>query len=151
VPPGLSEADFLARQSAEAKAAVSATLDRMRQDLKDGADLQAWTREYPWPSVGIAAALGFLAAAAITPAGRDPHHEKWSALLHEVLGDERAAKVETETHAAAHQSAVGSVFKSLLKTFGGALQSSLIAAVSAKAQQAADQPSQNGHEAAANN
>ena len=114
----------------------------MQSTLKDTADLQEWARQYPWASVGVAAAFGFIAAAAVTPSGHDPRKE-WMEMVREAL---REGYIPTEPPGQEPKqsgSAVGSAFSSLLKTFGGALQSSIVAAVTAKAQ--TSEPSTNGH------
>ena len=135
------EPDFLAEQSAEAQAALADTLNRIQATLKDTADLEQWAREYPWASVGVAAAFGFITAAAITPSGHDPRKE-WMEMVREAL---REGYIPTEPPGQEPKesgSAVGSAFSSLLKTFGDALQSSIVAAVTAKA---TAEPSPNGH------
>jgi hypothetical protein len=60
------EAEFLRQQSQDAKKAIQQTLAAMRETAKTAADARAWTREYPWPSVG-AAALGGLMASTLVP------------------------------------------------------------------------------------
>ncbi len=70
-----SEASLLADQAAAAQRTITGTLERMRADLGASADLEAWARKYPWPTVGAAAAVGFLAVVAVgsKPTPRDPH------------------------------------------------------------------------------
>lgn len=113
----------------------------MQEALKDSADLNQWTREYPWASVGVAAALGFVTAASLTPSGHDPRKE-WMEMVRQAL---REGYIPTEPPGTEPQgpSKASLAFSSLLKTFGGALQSSVVAALTAKAQ--APDPSANGH------
>src|SRR5690242_11023268 len=62
----MSESELLAAEKAAAKENINATLERMRDDLAASADVAAWTRKYPWASVGAAAGIGFLAATLIS-------------------------------------------------------------------------------------
>lgn len=64
-PP--SEPDYLTRQAEEAKAAMSHLVAQIQANLKDSADPRLWAREYPWLTVGSAAAAGFLAAFGLVP------------------------------------------------------------------------------------
>lgn len=63
----MSEASYLAAQEANAKAALQQTLDDLTRNLKVAADPCLWTHRYPWLSVGVAAAAGFVAARAVAP------------------------------------------------------------------------------------
>lgn len=60
------EAEFLRQQAQDAKKAIQQTLAVMRETAKTAADARAWTREYPWPSVGAAALGGFMASALLS-------------------------------------------------------------------------------------
>jgi hypothetical protein len=63
----LSEADFLARQAADAKAAIGAVVNDLKRDLAQGADPRAWMQVAPWTTLAAAAVGGFVAAAAVVP------------------------------------------------------------------------------------
>jgi hypothetical protein len=63
----VSEASYLAGQEANAKAALQQTLDDLTRNLKVAGDPCLWTKRYPWLSVGIATAAGFVAARAVAP------------------------------------------------------------------------------------
>jgi len=65
--PKATEAQFLAQQAVDAKAAISRTLSDLGTSLGNGANLSAWTREYPWLTLGATTVAGFVAAAAIVP------------------------------------------------------------------------------------
>jgi hypothetical protein len=96
-----SESDFLAAQAAAAKAALASTWTRMQDDLKSTADIPSWARKYPWPVIGIAAAVGFLGATALKSAKKPPQADV-AAVLREALADiQRGAA----SHAAAPQPA----------------------------------------------
>ena len=103
--PERSEEAFLADQAAAAQGALSNTLERMRADLGASADLAAWARKYPWPAVGAAAAVGFLAAVVVgspprrtadpvapkteadAPGGYSPSVGQNRGLFHSLLGE----------------------------------------------------------------
>jgi hypothetical protein len=72
----LSEADYLAREVADAKAALSKSLAELKLGLTTSADLRQWVKYYPWASLGAAAAAGFAAATAVTPAQGESVKEK---------------------------------------------------------------------------
>src|ERR1051325_3276926 len=82
------ESEFLRKQADDARRAITDTLARMEQSLKESADVKAWTREYPWPSLGVAAACGFLTAMALTPSRRRGRSQKLSAVMDDLLSDE---------------------------------------------------------------
>src|SRR3954462_4005394 len=68
----LSEADFLADQQAKAKAAMDTAFADMKKAIANGfssnARIGEWMGAYPWVSLGVGAAVGFLAGSAFTPA-----------------------------------------------------------------------------------
>lgn len=116
----------------------------MEQTLKDTVDLNAWTREYPWASVGVAAVAGFMAAAALTPTASSRQKKEWTAFLREALA-EAEAKEGVAPAATSQGSMWGGALSGLLRTFGSALQSSVVAAATAKMQQPEATVSPNGH------
>ena len=66
-PPSYnSEAAFLAQQAVDAKIAIRQTLEEMQKTAKEAADIRWWTQHYPWPAVGAAALLGFIAVPLLT-------------------------------------------------------------------------------------
>src|SRR5438046_10644119 len=77
----ISEADFLARQQAEAKAAITRVLSDMKQALAQGVSLREWTREHPLILMGTAAAAGVAAGILLTPSKEESFkeffEEKW--------------------------------------------------------------------------
>jgi hypothetical protein len=124
-----SEADFLADQAAAAQRALSATLERMRADLGDSADLTAWARRYPWPTMGVAAAFGFLAVVAI---GSPPSPRSV---------DSAAAPEENESPSrparrgrSSEQGLFYSLMSEILRNFASAAQGALLAAIGARFQ-----------------
>src|SRR5438067_312676 len=77
----ISEADYLARQQEQAKAAISGVLSDMKQALAQGVSLREWTREHPWILMGTAAAAGVAAGMLLTPSKEESFkeffEEKW--------------------------------------------------------------------------
>ena len=72
----ISEADYLAREVADAKAALTQSLAGLKLGLTNSADLRQWVKCYPWASLGAATAAGFAAAAAVTPAKGETINDK---------------------------------------------------------------------------
>src|SRR4051812_33171638 len=64
-PPG--ESDFLTRQAADAKSAISRVMDDIKHDVAHGVDPRAWMQVAPWTTLASATIAGFLAAAAAVP------------------------------------------------------------------------------------
>jgi hypothetical protein len=62
----LSEAEYLARESAATKAALARTLEDLKKSVRTGADLRMWVRRHPWAALGAAAVAGFSAASVVT-------------------------------------------------------------------------------------
>jgi len=79
----LSEADYLAREVTDAKAALSHSLAQLKIGVANTADLRQWVKHYPWASLGAAVATGFAAAAAVTPAQGESITDKLSRLVPE--------------------------------------------------------------------
>ena len=76
----LSEADYLAREVEDAKAALARTLAELKNGLSTSANLRLWVKHYPWAALGAASVAGFAAATAITPAAGESLSEKMSRL-----------------------------------------------------------------------
>src|SRR5687768_1570686 len=68
-PPAtpLSESQYLAKQQADAKKAITRTLDELRHDLIGAADPRGWMQMYPWMTMATTAAASFVATAAVVP------------------------------------------------------------------------------------
>lgn len=111
----------------------------MRDSLKEAADVSAWARRYPWATLGVAAAAGFVAAKAVLPKRHRSSEDAEPALLERILSDEKiAARVkELAEQEEGHRgdSVLQSVGMTLLRTFGPAVQSAITAALAAKAAQ----------------
>ncbi len=120
----------------------------MRDSLGEAADVGAWTRRYPWATLGASVAAGFVVAAALLPGrrrGQADQHEP--ALLERILADEKIAQRLKEL-AAEDQSPLAeagllqSVAGTLWKTFGPAVQSAVAAALAARVTPEQDQPAE---------
>jgi len=140
----LSEADFLADQQAKARAAMDTAVADMKRAIsnafKDNAHLTEWMGAYPWVSLGIGAAAGFLAASALTPARDETFKERLESLIEEVKrkevkeekaekGTEKAARAAVDAQKPTFMAQLGSGLFDILKT---ALVSTLSGAVAGK-------------------
>jgi hypothetical protein len=63
----MNEREFLAAELQRAQAALRTTTDEARRHALDLADPGYWGRNYPWQTVGVSAAAGFLIGAALAP------------------------------------------------------------------------------------
>lgn len=137
-PARLNETEFLRQEADAARQAISATIEEMRATLKDAGDLSVWAKRYPWASMGVATAAGFLAAAAFVPKRRHSSDDE-PEFLRRVLADEQIAErvkqiaEESPDHRRGGGGLVQSVAMSLLRTFGPALQTAVTSALAAKA------------------
>jgi hypothetical protein len=50
------------QQATDARTAMQHTIADMKVTAQQAADVRWWTQQYPWPAVGAAAVLGFMAA-----------------------------------------------------------------------------------------
>ena len=62
-----SEAEFLQKQAADAKAAIGSVFNDIKRDLTQGIDPRGWMQVAPWTTLGVAAVAGFAAAALAVP------------------------------------------------------------------------------------
>jgi hypothetical protein len=69
--PAGDESRFLAQQATDAKAAMSATLADIGRGFGQSVNVGAWTREYPWITLGASAVAGFAASAVLVPSKED--------------------------------------------------------------------------------
>jgi hypothetical protein len=65
-----NEQSFLADQAANAKTAMTGTLDDMKDTLKRVADVPSCAKQHPWLVVGWAVAAGFVTGAVLTSVPR---------------------------------------------------------------------------------
>jgi hypothetical protein len=112
----LSEAEYLAREVTDAKAALSHSLAELKLGLAESADLRQWVKYYPWASLAAAAAAGFAAAAAVTPAQGETFKDKLARLnpdlQHNSEGDSKGAPQQSNSakRASVTDNLINSVF-----------------------------------------
>jgi hypothetical protein len=66
----MTEREFLKAELQRTQTALAVSADDARQHALDLADVGYWGRNYPWQTVGVTAAAGFLIGAAIAPKKR---------------------------------------------------------------------------------
>jgi hypothetical protein len=66
-PASLSEAEFLQREAARARAAIGEAIGELQRNLKATADPKILTRDHPWIAISTAAVAGFAAALTLIP------------------------------------------------------------------------------------
>jgi len=79
-PAKLTEADHIARQQAEARAAISGVLADMKAAIAAGGDVREWTRKYPWIMAGGAILAGFAAGAVAVPSKNESFEDFWKSI-----------------------------------------------------------------------
>jgi hypothetical protein len=137
-----AESPPLRDEAATARDAIASTLAKMRATVSDAGDVRAWTREYPWASVGAAATIGFLAAAALTAR---PSRRSSGDLLQKILADEQiAARIRelSESDAAPGPTLLSSLGSVLMPKLANVLEAAVIAALTPRGDAAG--PTANG-------
>lgn len=143
-PPG--EADYIARQAAEASAAISNTLRAITGDLKQTVDVRLWTKEHPWMSVGAAAAAGFVAACMVVPTKEDQALRRLAKIekalnpSHPPVGSSSDGAANQQEYKSGRQSFWTSIAKEIIGAVKPVLLSTLTAGVTAQASQPQPQP-----------
>jgi hypothetical protein len=94
----LSEADFLKQQAEDAKAALANTFAVMKADLAQGVNPVEWARQYPWISLGVAAAAGFVGTTLVVPSREEQALAKLAA-IEKALNPPKPAGTNHESHA----------------------------------------------------
>lgn len=128
---------------ANAKLAMSQTLHEMADSLKDAADPRAWTAQYPWVSLGAAAAVGFLLASAVTPSRDETLAQRLKSLMPETPAEPVAP--QAPGYAAPpppKPSKASMIIGPLMDAVKTALVGAISSAVTAKAHQNGDQQPQ---------
>lgn len=125
----LTEAEFLAQQADEARAALSRAMNDLKLKIGQGVDPRLWLQDYPWMTMGAAAAAGFVAATAVVPSKEQQALKKLAEIeraLHEPK--DRAA----QTNGKENHKANGSLASVVLREVFGLLKpiiSSVLAGV----------------------
>jgi hypothetical protein len=125
----LSEADYLAREVTDAKAALSHSLAELKLGLTESADLRQWVKYYPWASLGAAAAAGFAAAAAVTPAQGESLKDKLARLKPAVQpnSEEDSKSAPPQTHSAKRASVTDNLINSVFDLAKVLIQTLIVA------------------------
>jgi len=121
-----SEAEYLRREADIARQAISRTLEQIRATLAEIADPRGWARARPWPSIGVAAGLGFLTATIVVRSGKKSGDAQ--SLVERIVTDERIARRVHKLASQGEQSSTGTLSKSILATVSKALWPALNAA-----------------------
>jgi hypothetical protein len=83
--PAASEAEYLADQSAAARAAMLGVIGDFQANLRarweQATDVHGWIDRHPWMAVGAASAAGFATAAAVTPSAGQSLRDKLSSTI----------------------------------------------------------------------
>src|SRR3954452_4683858 len=66
-----SEADYLAKEQAQASAAITAVLADMKRAVAQGVDVREWTRQHPLIMAGTATVAGFVAGMLVMPSKKE--------------------------------------------------------------------------------
>jgi hypothetical protein len=129
-----TESAYLTRQADEASKAISATLARMKDDVRKTADPRLWTKEYPWASVGVAAVGGFVAASMTVPS-KEQQALKRLARIEKALYPEGRERGTSKEEAAKDRGILGSILTNAVKTFQPILMSAITGAITGKVAQ----------------
>jgi len=130
----MSESEFVARQMAEAKAAMRHVVEDLKAELAKGVDVRLWTKEHPWFAVAGAAVAGFATAAAAVPTKEDQALHRLAALeraIHPPRKDKESNNGHERDHDEKKASFLGSMGRELLGALKPVLMSALAAGASA--------------------
>src|SRR5258706_6931580 len=147
--PALTEAQYLEKQAAEARAAIEKVVGDIKRALGSTVDPRQWTKQYPWIATGTAVGAGFAAGYFLTPRDRDEAEEMWEKIKEKFASigkpDENAVVVEPVTGAPAQQqsSLLGTIVREAMKSVRP-----LITTLVGGAMVASAGASHNGHEEA---
>lgn len=146
-----TEAEYIARQTAEARAAISNTINAISGDMKDTVDVRLWTRQYPWLAVGAAVCAGFAAACAVVPSKEEEEKLTLEALAKRLKPKFKPEPLQTpdgtdgdnaQAYATGRRSFWTSIALELISVVRPLLMSALTAGLAAKAAQP-EQPPEN--------
>jgi len=145
----VTEAEYVARQTAEARAAISNTINAISGDMKDTVDVRLWTKQYPWLAVGAAVCAGFAAACAVVPSKAEEEKLTLEALARRLKPDPKpqpppaAAGTDgdnAQAYATGRRSFWTSIALELISVVRPLLMSALTAGLAAKAAQPEQPP-----------
>jgi hypothetical protein len=133
----LSESEFLTRQSADAKAAISRVVSDLQHDLTQTVDPRAWLQSHPWTTLGATAIAGFVAAAMVVPSKEEQMLKKLRAIEKALTPDPAAPAVNGDATVDPSRRAAGGGFLAglagqVLRAVQPVLMSAITAGVTAK-------------------
>ncbi len=156
-----SEAAFLRRQAAQAKAAIAQTAKDMGTNLGHAIDVRLWTKDHPWSMIAAAVVGGFAAAATLVPSEEQQALSKLrkieEALHLDALGEkaEKKAKTTAEADGKAKPAAaepkgiMATLMREAMSLVRPILSSAIAGAVGSQVAAQQGQGAGNGHVAAA--
>ena len=148
--PGLTEAEFLQREAARARAAIGQALADLGENLKATADPHVLTRDHPWLAISTAAVAGFAAAVTLIPS-KEQQALRAMAELERARNAPPPSSPGTTDQPGASTAPAGSIFASIttevLKTVRPLLTTLITAGISRLASRGAapSGPQTNGH------
>jgi hypothetical protein len=147
-PAELPEDQFLRQQQNLAREAISRTGAHIASGLGQGVNPAAWTRQYPWSAMAVAAVGGFLAATKVVPNRQQQALRKLAELeraLHSANGNAESSESDSsDKPKSGRRSAVAGFLLQAIKI----LQPVLISAISAATASAQSENSSEEHPAA---
>jgi len=144
-----SEADYLAKEQAQASAAISAVLADMKRAVAQGADVRAWTRQHPLIMAGTATVAGFVAGMLVTPSKKETFKDffgdTWEAFKEKMTPPATATATVGNQPPPAPQgepsSILGTIIKQAIQVLGPAIGGMITGAMAGDAEGA-----KNGHQ-----
>jgi len=124
----------------QAGMAIAQTASDLQTRLKEGLDVKAWSAEFPWITLGVAAAAGFFVGSAVTPSREQTFQERLKSLFPEVTAapETTASASPADASAAAKKpGALSSLSAHLFDALKTAVVSTISSAVTAKTHQEA--------------
>lgn len=149
--PKVTEADYVAEQAAQAKAAIGTVIGDMKAALAGSMDLREWTRQYPWIVTASAAVAGFAAGMMVTPSKEESFKDMWESIKDKFTPDV-STKPEVNARTVADQPAQGDkpswfsvVLREVLKAVGPTIGGMLTGALASQPAHDEDGHAGNGH------
>jgi ElaB/YqjD/DUF883 family membrane-anchored ribosome-binding protein len=143
-----SEADYIAREQAQATAAISAVLADMKKAAVHAADVREWTRQHPLIMAGTATVAGFVAGMLVMPSKKETFKDffgdKWEAFKEKMTPPATATATVGDKPPPAPQgeptSILGTIIKQAIQVLGPAIGGMVTGAMAGEAKGA-----ENGH------
>lgn len=131
-----SEAEYLAREIAESRAALVHTAEELKESLCESVNLSQWIRRYPWAALGVASVTGFTVAAVVTPRPGQTFGDRLSELVAR-RSEQVSAPVEPASETQARKASTVRPSRSILESLFGLvkllIETLIVAAIRASA------------------